>query len=83
MGFGYFMYSHSLVPVIDLWISGRDIKPFENQVSSFKSRLLEEISELSWQTCSLELEDAPVMDVLVERFQLVGEILSERRYSPQ
>ena len=24
MGFGYFMYSHSLVPVIDLWISGRD-----------------------------------------------------------
>ena len=27
MGFGYFMYSHSLVPVIDLWISGRDIRP--------------------------------------------------------
>ena len=24
MGFGYFMYFHSLVPVIDLWISGRD-----------------------------------------------------------
>ena len=24
MGFGYFTYSHSLVPVIDLWISGRD-----------------------------------------------------------
>ena len=24
MGFGYFMYSHSLVPVIDLWISGRE-----------------------------------------------------------
>ena len=24
MGFGYFMYSYSLVPVIDLWISGRD-----------------------------------------------------------
>ena len=24
MGFGYFMYSHSLVPVIDLWFSGRD-----------------------------------------------------------
>ena len=24
MGFGYFMYSHSLVPVIDLWNSGRD-----------------------------------------------------------
>ena len=24
MAFGYFMYSHSLVPVIDLWISGRD-----------------------------------------------------------
>ena len=24
MSFGYFMYSHSLVPVIDLWISGRD-----------------------------------------------------------
>ena len=24
MGFGYFMYSHSLVPVIDLWISGCD-----------------------------------------------------------
>ena len=24
MGFGYFMYSHCLVPVIDLWISGRD-----------------------------------------------------------
>ena len=23
-GFGYFMYSHSLVPVIDLWILGRD-----------------------------------------------------------
>ena len=26
MGFGYFMYSHSLVPVIDLWNSGRDIR---------------------------------------------------------
>ena len=24
MGFGYLMYSHLLVPVIDLWISGRD-----------------------------------------------------------
>ena len=24
MGFGYFMYSHSLVPVIDLGILGRD-----------------------------------------------------------
>ena len=24
MGFGYFMYSHSLVPVIDPWGSGRD-----------------------------------------------------------
>ena len=24
MGFGYFMYSHSLVPVIDLLFSGRD-----------------------------------------------------------
>ena len=24
MGFGYFMYSHSLVSVIDLWFSGRD-----------------------------------------------------------
>ena len=24
MGFGYFMYSHSLVPVIDSWGSGRD-----------------------------------------------------------
>ena len=24
MSFGYFMYSHSLVLVIDLWISGRD-----------------------------------------------------------
>ena len=24
MGFGYFMYSHSLVPVIDLWFSSRD-----------------------------------------------------------
>ena len=24
MGFGYFMYSHSLVPVIYLWFSGRD-----------------------------------------------------------
>ena len=24
MGFEYFMYSHSLVPVIDLWFSGRD-----------------------------------------------------------
>ena len=24
MGFGYVMYSHSLVPVIDLWFSGRD-----------------------------------------------------------
>ena len=25
MGFGYFMYSHSLAPVIDQWSSGRDI----------------------------------------------------------
>ena len=25
MGFGYFMYFYSLVPVIDLWISGRAI----------------------------------------------------------
>ena len=24
MGFGYFMYSHCLVPVIDPWGSGRD-----------------------------------------------------------
>ena len=24
MGFGYFMYSHSLAPVIDQWGSGRD-----------------------------------------------------------
>ena len=24
MGFGYFMYSHSLVPVIDQWGSGSD-----------------------------------------------------------
>ena len=24
MGVRYFTYSHSLVPVIDLWISGRD-----------------------------------------------------------
>ena len=32
MGFGYFMYSHSLVPVINLWISGRDIYESDHEL---------------------------------------------------